>query len=389
MDLLESCSTPESAIQAVHWCVGQGVDQLHVLKALIAKHFRFRLKISSSPDLCTDILLKAIEVGNDEFLEVILPHVSDDFLLQDWGGKTLVTRLLCIAVENGKSKLVRILSKRGAKGAANSSYRGRPMFHLAVLAGNLQVADELLAAGADIMTTDIRRDPLLTTVITDSTDSRKEEKVVWLLKKGADPKMCASSGKEPIHVAAAHSGPIIVHLVKAGCDVNTQDHINRDTPLHVACARCCESAIVTLIQHGAKFNLLNNQGETPLEKLLKFAQKVPNFHSKTRITLAKSLVKVGFRIPSKGKTDKSRMRNIGRVGRDKVADVYRTVMTTVTATGSLQHLCRLKVRDEVRGQSFEKSVASLEVPKLVKEYVMFKDNAPSAVATIKSLVEEL
>ncbi|XP_033727151.1 LOW QUALITY PROTEIN: ankyrin repeat and SOCS box protein 16-like [Pecten maximus] len=388
MDVVESCSTPEGAVQAVHWCVSQGVDKLHVLKELINKHFRFQAKISSQPDLCTDILLKVIESGNDELLEVILPHVSEDFLLQNWVGKTLVTRLLCIAVENGNSKIVRLLSGRGAEGATDSSYRGRPMLHLAVLAGHLDVAGELLAAGADVMSTDIRRDPLLTTVISDSTEQRKEEKVVWLLKKGADPKACASSGKEPIHVAAAHSGPIIVHLIKAGCDVNTQDHIKGDTPLHIACARCCECAILTLVQHGAKFNLLNNHGETPLEKLLKFAQNVPNFHSKTRIILAKSLVKIGFECHQKIRAKNQHRGNSRRVGRNKVADVYKTVMATMKSTGGLQHLCRLKVRDEVRGQSFEKSVACLEVPKLVKDYLMFKDS-PSSVTTIKSLADEL
>ncbi|XP_060064279.1 ankyrin-3-like [Ylistrum balloti] len=387
MDLVESCSSTEGAIQAVHWCVCQGVDKLHVLKELISKHFRFRSKISNHTILCTDILLKVIDIGNEELLEIILPHVSDDFLSQKWSGKTIITKLLCIAVENGKSKLVPLLSRRGGEEAVTSWYRGRPMFHLAVLAGNLEVAEELLAAGANVMATDSRKDPILITVISDSKDERKEEKVAWLLRKGADPKRCASSGKEPIHVAAAHSGPIIVQLLNAGCDVNTQDHIKGDTPLHVACARCCEDGIVTLVQHGAKFNILNNHGETPLEKLLKFAQNFPNFHSKTRINIAKSLVRIGFRIPSKEKGEKSSMHKSGRVGRDKIADVYKSVMANMTGTGSLQHLCRLRVRDEVKGQSFEKSVASLDVPKLVKDYLMFKDN-PSSEPTIKRLVEE-
>ncbi|XP_069121622.1 ankyrin repeat and SOCS box protein 13-like [Argopecten irradians] len=389
MDVVESCSTPGGAVQAVHWCVGQGISQLHVLKELINKHFRFPKKISDDPDLCADIFLKVIENRSDEFLEIILPHVSDDFLLQDWCGKTFVTRLLCCAVEAGNNKIVRILGRHGAEGATNSSYRGRPMLHLAVLGGNLDVADELLVAGADIMTTDIRGDPLLTTVICDSKDDGKEEKVEWLLKNGADPKMCASSGKEPIHVAAAHSGPIVVRLIKAGCDVNTQDHVKGDTPLHIACARCCEGAILTLVQHGAKLNLKNNDGETPLEKLLKFAQNVPNFHSKTRINLAKSLVKIGFRMPSRDyQSGKSKSRASRRVGRDKVADLYRTIMATTKDCGSLQHLCRLKVREEVRGQSFEKSVVRLDVPKLIKAYLMFKDN-PSSKTSIKHLVEEL
>lgn len=203
----------------------------------------------------------------------------------------------------------------------------------------------------------------------------QEDKVVWLLQNGADHKRIASSGKEPIHVAAAHSGPIIVQLVNAGCDVNTQDPINGDTPLHIACARCCEDAILTLIQQGAVFNLPNNQGETPLEKMLKFAQNYSNFHSQTRIYLAKSLVKIGFRIQLT-KRHVSNSRKTSRVGRDKVADLYRTIMATVKNTGSLQHLCRLKVREELRGQTFEKSVASLDVTRVVKGYLMFQDKTP-------------
>jgi len=79
-----------------------------------------------------------------------------------------------------------------------------------------------------------------------------------LIKQGVDPRKKGSCGKEPIHIAAAHSGAVVVKFIDAGCDVNTQDSVKGETPLHVACARCCKDAIVTLIQYGAKMNLQNS-----------------------------------------------------------------------------------------------------------------------------------
>lgn len=179
MDLVESCTTTEGAAQAVHWCVGQGLGKLHVLKALLRTHFRFASKLSDSPDLCSDILLKVMQSGSADLLEVLLPYIKLDFLCENLGGKTRVSRLLCLAVENGNSKIVRMLSKYGTSTAANC-FRGRPLLHLAVLAGHLEVAKELLRAGADVMTTDIKGDPLLTSVIKHSTG---DGKVIFIMIK--------------------------------------------------------------------------------------------------------------------------------------------------------------------------------------------------------------
>ena len=70
-----------------------------------------------------------------------------------------------------------------------------------------------------------------------------------------------------------------------------------DTPLHLACSRCCQEAAAALIRHGADFNAVNDQGDTPLRKLLQHATRLSkDFHHNSRMSLARVLVALGFRL---------------------------------------------------------------------------------------------
>jgi ankyrin repeat protein len=77
-----------------------------------------------------------------------------------------------------------------------------------------------------------------------------------ILDHGADPKHSGETGRQPIHVAAAHSGSIVKRLVDIGCDVNTQDAIHGNTPLHIACSMCYTETEPSLTSLVASFSLL-------------------------------------------------------------------------------------------------------------------------------------
>lgn len=190
-----------------------------------------------------------------------------------------------------------------------------------------------------------------------------------MLKTGVDPTVRGPSGKQPIHMAAAHSAPAIISLVTAGCDVNAVEHAHGNTPLHIACTQFCEEAVFSLIYCGAKINKENNLGETPLLKLLKFAQNRHNSHSTARLKLARILIKIGFSM--KGQSERvSTLPVVRRSGRDKIGDMYKSLIRSC-GVSPLLHLCRLAVRENMDGVRFCENLEMLELPHTLKSYVTF------------------
>ena len=189
-----------------------------------------------------------------------------------------------------------------------------------------------------------------------------------LLKNGANPRFTETNGKQPIHVAAAHSGVIVKKLVENGCDINTRDPIHRDTPLHIACAMCNTETVEALIKCGAKFNMLNKHGETPLHKLLKFATNSHDFHTQSRLKLAKFLVRLGFTIPQ----EKIKNTKTSR-GRNKVLEVYNNLKKSSKCVFTLQHLCRLEIRDSLHSTAMNTDIECMELPRNMICFLKFVD----------------
>ena len=190
-----------------------------------------------------------------------------------------------------------------------------------------------------------------------------------------------------------------------------------------------------MIIHGADFNAENNHGETPLRKLLQHATRVSkDFHHNTRMKLARVLVAIGFRLTPHAKeispTDETKSKNsplfrprnfsempppsssqLGKrqawtlttkptkateeqnhrtyngsfrvadslrrgyckrpQGRDKVAEVFQSLMNERRWVSSLQHLCRLEVRRHLRRLRFHECVQRLELSPQMRQYLMF------------------
>lgn len=199
----------------------------------------------------------------------------------------------------------------------------------------------------------------------------------WLVSRGVDPKSTGISGKQPIHLAAAHSPEMILRLVELGCDVNQTDVVHNETPLHIACSRCNVDTIDTLINCGAKFNITNNEGETPLTKLLKFAKDIHSFHSRLRLNLARQLIRYGFVC----KTNNLEKKGKQKVGRNKPFELYQRLCLECKKVPSLQHLARVVVRDHIKPVNVRKAVFSLSVPSHLKHNLMFTDCTLSSTSS--------
>ncbi|XP_061164077.1 ankyrin repeat, PH and SEC7 domain containing protein secG-like [Saccostrea echinata] len=363
MDLVDPSASKEEAMQALHYCTR--MEYFDIVDAILKTHFG-TTKLSDLSSQCMELLTNVVKSGSLESLEMILDHVDENFLATPLTQRTFVTKLLTTAITNGKDVVCGTLIKRG--GDPNGQINGTTFLHAAVAQGQENLMKALVEGGADISLKNKRGETIIFPVIM-SDIFNKADLVSWLVARGVDPKDTGISGKQPIHVAAAHSSDVISRLVDLGCDVNQTDVIHKDTPLHIACCRCNGETIETLIKCGAKFNLVNNEGETPLTKLLKFATDAVNFHSKSRMNLARQLMKYGF-ISKQSKLWKNVKQ---KVGRNKVQELYKRLRLENKTVSSLQHLSRLVISDNIKPVSVRKAVHTLAIPPHLKDYLMFSD----------------
>lgn len=360
MELIKPNASPEYVVQTLRWSVSMG--QTDVLQALLRTHFTTS-KLSDMSELCYDLLIEIVSKGSCDLLQHILPYVDETFLSNEHYkmGKTHISKMLCKAVANGNTATAKLLIKKGAD--VNISYEGKPLLHLAIQYGHTDTAKALVDHCAET------KDALVP-LIQSSLDSKlKVEFLDLLLKHGVDPTLAGTNGKQPIHVAAAQSAVIVEKLVNSGSDVNAQDPIHGDTPMHIACGMCCRETVESLIKCGAKFNLLNNHGETPLQKLLKFVTNFQDFHAQTRLKLAKFLVNIGFTIAHAEKKKDCRKAR----GRDKVRETYNDIVRSSKNVFTLQHICRLGVRNGLQTSTPIKATKSLDIPKHLIHYLNFGD----------------
>jgi ankyrin repeat protein len=173
----------------------------------------------------------------------------------DGNGETALMR----AAVSDNTALMTLLLDAGAP-VDQRSPDGRTALFRAAEWGRLQAATLLLAAGAAVDAPSDRGTPLMMAV-----DSRREETVLLLLRKGADVKKARLSNGATALMVAAGSGDVglLTPLLGAGAEVNERGGLGETALMWAAdsgriqCAR-------TLLDAGADVNLANKFGITPL-----------------------------------------------------------------------------------------------------------------------------
>ena len=144
------------------------------------------------------------------------------------------------AARAARASTARLLVARGARLNSRDA-RGRTPLIIAVLANNMEVANVLLSAGADLEAADSERD-----------HSALSWAACWGLITTAE------------------------FLLSKGAQINHRTGPDGDTPLHRA-VMCCKGAemIRYLVAHGADVNATNKKGLTPMQ--LSFNNKDKEF----------------------------------------------------------------------------------------------------------------
>jgi hypothetical protein len=90
-----------------------------------------------------------------------------------------------------------------------------------------------------------------------------DELVRWLVERGADLSAGDSYGETPLHARAGHWKGRIDLLIELGADLN-HDAGGRGTPLHRAAITGNLRTAQILLDHGARADAVNRNGQTPL-----------------------------------------------------------------------------------------------------------------------------
>ncbi|MHC4425345.1 MAG: ankyrin repeat domain-containing protein [Planctomycetota bacterium] len=185
----------------------------------------------------------------------------------------------------GKINLVRFLIDGGSEVDGREDGFLKTALHRTAMSGHKNVAEFLLAKGAEVNA----RDSVVASALHYAADKGHKEIAELLIGSGADVNAKNKSGETPLHYAARNGHKDIAELlvekgatisdiyeaayvgdmakvrvfIQEGVDVSAVDSRGW-TPLYVAAQAGHTDVVEVLIAHGANVNIENNQGKTPL-----------------------------------------------------------------------------------------------------------------------------
>jgi len=238
-------------------------------------------------------MLSALRSGDSCALETLLDLGLDaDLTFQLSGGRRPA---LCLAVERGHSKLVRLLLARNCS-TTLADRGGLSPLHLASSYGFVQVAEILLDNRADINMA--ASGGLGDTPLHMAVSCGQLAVAEYLVSRGADVSRRNADGKTVLMVAAARGQLALVRLlVEAGADVTAVDRAgNTALLLHTAMpTRCLDPEIVSLLLGPGVALRGNSLGCFPILEVLRSsgaAAPVPG-NSNTHLSVLKLLIAAG------------------------------------------------------------------------------------------------
>lgn len=221
----------------------------------------------------TSALRLAASRGHSGCVEELLFRGAE--VNDDPGGSTALHDA-CIGAH---SVCVQLLLTHGADPQVLSADGCAPL-HLCNSAQSLQCAELLLEAGADV---NVRMKESRLTPLHVAARRGLEKHVELFLSYSADVLATNQEGETPLNAAcsgaersseASRYLKVVQMLLDTGADPKTAGR-KKHTPLHNACSNCCPGIVDILLKHGAKANVANSAGYTPMDCLLQVVEDYP------------------------------------------------------------------------------------------------------------------
>ncbi|XP_022595045.1 ankyrin repeat and SOCS box protein 16 [Seriola dumerili] len=305
----------------------------------------------------------------------------------DPGGKTALHDA-CIG---GHAACVRLLLSHGADPELLAADGSAPL-HFCTSAQSFQCAELLLEGGAEV---NVRMRESRLTPLHVAARRGLEEHVELFLSHRADVLATNQEGETPLNAACSGAERpsessrylhAIQMLLDAGADPRTAGR-KQHTPLHNACANCCSRIVNVLLQHGAKADVVNCAGYTPMDCLLQVVEDYPDQQPET---IARSLLNHGAK-PVSPKMLKQCvlspatlevmlnsytsvppcewMDSLSAEIYEEHRPFFKLVRERSVQPRSLQHLCRCALRLHLGAQCYS-AVSKLDIPSTVRDYLL-------------------
>ena len=228
----------------------------------VAQRYKQSRLVTASPKLRASLRRAWISaIDNDDALKLAAILVED-------ANRALLSISACdnkcalmVAAEQGDLPLARSLVRLGADVNEKSDTFHTP-FMFAVRRNHQQMAEWLLDQGADLNT--VSSDGW--TALTIAAAKGSVRILQWLISEGASTRIRDLSGFTPLLHAVSKSHPeaaaVLLSLVETDINACNEDD---NTPLHFAVSKGDVAMVRLLLQHQANPNLLNKQGDSPIQ----------------------------------------------------------------------------------------------------------------------------
>jgi ankyrin repeat protein len=191
-----------------------------------------------------------------------------------------------------------------------------------------QVAELLVAAGADVKAADVRGNTALHLVALKG----RVELLQPFAAAGGDVNASDTLGRRPLHLAVLANHPAVVDwLLQHKADVDAQDRAG-ETPLHSAARRFRKEAAERLLNAGADVNARNLEEATPLVVLASQKFRGANLDAPLA-EFAGVLLHHGADVRSKDQTGATALDYARERKRPKLADAISRHVQETTAGG--------------------------------------------------------
>ncbi|XP_054463125.1 ankyrin repeat and SOCS box protein 16 [Anoplopoma fimbria] len=337
----------------------------------------------------TSALRLAASRGHSGCVEELLFRGAE--VNDDPGGNTA----LHDACMGGHAVCVQLLLSHGADPELLAADGSAPL-HLCTSAQSLQCAKLLVDGGADVS---VRLRESRLTPLHVAARRALEEHVELFLSHGADVLATNQEGETPLNAAcSAAERPseagrylrVIQKLLGAGADPRTAGR-KQHTPLHNACGNCSPQIVEVLLQHGAKADVANCAGYTPMDCLIQVVEDYPGQQPEA---IARSLLNHGAQ-PVSPKMLKQCVLSPATL--EVMLNSYTSIppcewMDSLSAEiyaehrsffdlvrqrsaqpRSLQHLCRCVIRQRLGGRCFP-AVSELDIPSSMRDYLLLSND---------------
>lgn len=175
-------------------------------------------------------------------------------------------KYLLLAVQEGHAGMIKELLKHGGNPNCKNE-KGECLLLITIEKKNLPAAKALVEGGAKIDITLTSKENVTDTILHRAI-SQSPEIALYLLSKGAKPyNPKEGNSLTPLQLAVLHpqSPKLVKALLQHGANVHDKGGEDMSTALHCAMLLVKPDIMQILVQHGAKFDIEDQSGETPFQ----------------------------------------------------------------------------------------------------------------------------